>query len=394
MREAETMRTRHAFDLLWAALLCALLPACSNSANRSNELPAALSASSKVPLLQLQAAGKLPAPVRPDAVRRQLASAGRSWRPHVAFHGTANVALWAASNTYEYIFGQNANGSKTVSAIDVGANGCFYNVGIKVDAAQNLWTACQEDPTFERGSVQEYSGGTLAGTYTEGCPVPSCSQWYSYGFDVATDSFGHVFASLAYYAMTAGSTSTSGGGFEWWSSPSSPPALIALPFGAPVSSIYFFDTDSAGNLWFDYEGCTTTCGFGLGEIQTPTSTPTFVPVLAPGTIGYPGGVYVSDHGTVLNVTDQEARTTTQYALPWTPSESPLDVLGPTYENLAGCGDPVSGGFNQKDSRQALGDACGWLDVGKIKKKGKSRYAAVTNPNFAGLEGAAYVPSDK
>jgi hypothetical protein len=376
------------------ALLGALAAGCGSTSQRAAEIPAATSQSGKLSLLQLQAAGKLPAPVRRSVLQRQLAQLGRTPRPHAAFRGAANVGLWAASNTYEYIFGQTANGSKTISAIDVGANGCYFNVGIKVDVAQNLWTACEEDPTFQRGAVQEYTNGTLAATYTEGCPVPSCSQWYSYGFDVAVDSTGHTFAALTYFNMVIGTTTTLGGGFEWWSSPSSVPTLIALPFGNPVSSVYFFDVDATGNIWFDYEGCTTSCGFGVGEIQSPTTTPLFVPVLPPGTIGYPGGVYVSKGGTVLNVTDQEARTISQYTLPWTPSETAFNVLGPTYVNQAGCGDPVSGGFNQNDTRQADGDDCGWLDVGKIKKKGKNRYSAVTNPNFAGLEGAAYVPSDK
>jgi len=328
------------------------------------------------------------------AILRELAAIGRNARPRVAFRGAAGVGVWASSSTYEYIFGQSANGAKTLSAIDVAANGCGINVGIKVDHDSNLWVACQADPTFQHGLVQEYANGTLAGTYAEACPSPSCSLWYSYGFDVATDTFNHVFAGLTYFQMTEGTTTTVGSGFEWWSSPSVAPALIALPANNPVTAVYFFDVDSIGNIWFDYEGCTTTCGFGLAEIASPTTAPIFVPALAPGAIGYPGGVYVSNGGNVLNVTDQESRTVSQYKLPWTPSETPFNVLGPTYLNDAGCGDPVSGGFDQTETRQADGDQCGWLDVGKLKKKGKSRYSAVTNPNFAGLGGAAYVPSDK
>jgi hypothetical protein len=342
----------------------------------------------------MQSSGRLAAPVPHAAMLRELEAIAHHARPRVAFHGATGVGLWASSSTYQYVFGQSATGGKTLSAIDVAANGCGINVGVKVDHDSNLWVACEADPTFAHGLVQEYTGGTLAGTYAEGCPSPSCTQWYSYGFDVATDSFNHIFAGLTYFQMTAGTTTTIGSGFEWWSSPSAAPALIALATNNPVTTVYYFDVDSIGNIWFDYEGCTTSCGFGLAEIASPTTAPIFVSALAPGTIGYPGGVYVSAGGSVLNVTDQESRTISQYKLPWTPSETPFNVLGPTYLNDAGCGDPVSGGFNQKETRQADGDQCGWLDVGKLKKKGKSSYSAVTNPNFAGLAGAAYVPSDK
>ena len=195
---------------------------------------------------------------------RQLAANVRNARPRLAFRGAAGVGLWASSSTYEYVFGQTANGGKTVSAIDVAANGCDVNVGIKVDHDSNLWVACQADPTFQHGLVQEYTNGTLAGTYAEGCPSPSCSQWYSYGFDVAADSFNHVFAGLTYFQMTEGSTTTVSSGFEWWSSPSGVPALIALPTNDPVTTVYFFDVDSIGNIWFDYEGCTHDVRFRLG----------------------------------------------------------------------------------------------------------------------------------
>jgi hypothetical protein len=402
---------RNILTLAFTSLaLLGVVVGCSTSARRATAIPslgtpAVVAPSTKLQLLELQASGRLPAPAPRSAMLRELAAVGQA-RPRVAFRGVAGLGLWASSSTYEYVFGQTASGGKTVSAVDVAANGCDVNVGIKVDHDSNLWVACQADPTFEHGLVQEYTNGTLAGTYAEGCPSKSCSQWYSYGFDVAADSFNHIFAGLTHFQMTKRGVTTAGSGFEWWPltstvssksavpPKSAAPSLIALPINDPVTAVYFFDVDSIGNIWFDYEGCTTTCGFGLAEIASPTKSPIFTSVLAPGTIGYPGGVYVSKGGAVLNVTDQESRTTSQYKLPWKPSETPFNVLGPTYVNDAGCGDPVSGGFNQNETRQADGDQCGWLDVGKLKKKGKSSYSAVTNPNFAGLAGAAYVPSDK
>ena len=171
--------------------------------------------------------------------------------------------------------------------------------------------------------------------------MPSgCSNWSSYGLDVATDAAGNVFAPLATYSFNYDDSQQNGSGFEWWSSGSSSPTLITVP----VNSVYYADVDSAGNLWFDYSGCIgSQCGFGVGEIQTPTTTPTFVPILPPGSIEYPGGVYVSNHGLVLNVCDQGAQTIQQYSLP----TMALGIkLGPTPVNNVGFSAPVSGGFSK------------------------------------------------
>ena len=133
----------------------------------------------------------------------------------------------------------------------------------------------------------------------------------------------------------------------------------------------------------------STCGYGLGEIQNPTSASwTFVSALPPGSLRFPGGVYVSNAGATLNVTDQLARTISQYALP---ALTLTDTLGPTLQNAFGCGDPVSGGFNKTDAMQADGDACGWVDVGKISS---NKWKSVPGVEFSGLEGAAFTPSDK
>ena len=56
---------------------------------------------------------------------------------------------------------------------------------------------------------------------------------------------------------------------------------------------------------------------------------------------------------VLNVVDETARTISQYTLPWVTGEAPFNVLGPTALKKNE-GKPISGGFNPRDSRLALG----------------------------------------
>src|SRR5262249_17871345 len=134
--------------------------------------------------------------------------------------------------------------------------------------------------------------------------------------------------------------------------------------------VYFMDEDNSGNLWFTYYGCLQyypyTCGNGLGEISNPTSPSwTFTSVEAPGTYLCAGGVYVSNAGAVLNVTDPCTRYTYQYALPLSVGGGPSHTLGPTPANAFGYGDPVSGGFSQNGSKIILGDSQGWLDRGEV-----------------------------
>ena len=347
-------------------------------------------------LLQLQAAGNLPAPVRPFSLRHELRQ-GQAGRPRgIKAQSSAPVALWVSNTSEAYLIGVNKHGNVTRSAIDAESKDCDAPVGLKVDAKKNLWVAC-ESSSAGSGLVQNYGdNATLAATYAQGCPSGlSCDYWYSYGFDTATDNAGHVFASIVLYEIETASQFIYGTGFEWWNAaaPSSPPTLISLPSSDSVSNVDFMDVDASGDLWFDYYGCVASgCGYGLGEITAPTTSPAFVAALAPGSIGFAGGVYVSKHGSVLNVIDQDARTTSQYALPWVPSEKPTTVLGPTLKNSAGDGDPVSGGFSKYEGQLAEGDAYGWLDIGTVSTNG---WTIVTNPDFSsGIEGAAYTPSDK
>ena len=135
------------------------------------------------------------------------------------------------------------------------------------------------------------------------------------------------------------------------------------------------DTDSSGNIWFDFS--TSAAGDkgygGLGEVTNPTTSPSVRIVLPAGTYGFPGGVYVSCHGSVLEVTDQESRETYQYRLPVTKMSEPFNVLGPT-ETKYGVGNPVSGGFNKAETAFALADLK-WIDTrGRSRPKVTARTA--------------------
>jgi hypothetical protein len=154
-----------------------------------------------------------------------------------------------------------------------------------------------------------------------------------------------------------------------------------------VYGVAYMDLDSSGNIWFDYYGCNSgsVCGYGIGEITTPTtSTPTFVSIKSPGFLQCAGGVYTSAKSTTVNVIDSCSRTMYQFAT----TGSQTGTLGP----IGRLGDPISGGFNAADTKIAVGDDKGWLDVGKVKT---SKWSTARNAYFGdGLMGAAYTPSDK
>lgn len=67
----------------------------------------------------------------------------------------------------------------------------------------------------------------------------------------------------------------------------------------------------------------------------------------------------------------------------------FNKLGPTLLNTEGYGQPVSGGFNYHDRRQALGDAWGWVDHGRVTTN--LRFANTDRDLGALNTGAAYVP---
>jgi hypothetical protein len=303
---------------------------------------------------------------------------------------------------YDYLIGFNSRLRKVLTGVDTGSNGCYEPITVKVDSSQNIWTECEYNSTFSNGLAQEYtSAGVLKASYTQGCPgsVSDCTWIFSYGFDSATNS-SDVFSGLASYeyeVCNPSCTEQEGAGFEYWPAgdPSATPSLISL--GAecsPICNVYYMDIDNSSNIWFDYYGYDSRndeYGYGLAEVENPTTSPTLVTILPPGSLELAGGVYVSNSGSVLNVTDQDARTTKQYDLPLSPSGSPFNTLGPTPENLFGDGDPVAGGFNKGDTKLALGDAYGWLDKGTVST---NKWQTVTNDDLESPEGAAYTPSDK
>ena len=353
-------------------------------------------------LLRLELEGKLPAPIPRKALRYQLEHLGKN-RPRLAFRRAATIGLWASDTNYSYILGQSRRGRLTVTAIDTSSNGCNYPIALKVDRSQNLWAGCEFNAAFTESVVQEYgSDGTLKSQYTPGCPNPvsQCASFSSLGYDSALDANGDVFASLNLYSIeicNPSCASSLSAGFEWWpaGNPSATPTLISLGANcAPVCGVGYADVDSAGNLWFSFSGYNSsgTYGFGLGEVTNPTTNPVFSIVEPIGTYQFFGGVYASNGGTTLNVIDQTARTISQYGLPLAPNGAPSRVLGPTYVNAFGLGDPVSGAFSQADKKMAIGDAYSWIDIGKVEP---NKWRGVGSPNFySGLNGAAYTPSDK
>ncbi len=375
-------------------------PATANFSSLASELINGGISPSK--LLKLQLEGRLPAPIPPRALRDAIELQGRA-RPQLAFHAGAPVALWASNTNFNYVLGLS-KGNKTVTAIDTSANGCYTPIALKVDHAQHLWVGCElRSESTTAGVVQEYgSGGNLMSQYIPACPSPvsECQSFSGFGYDSGIDPSGDVFASLNLYSIETcnpSCVSNLGAGFEWWpkGNPSATPALISVGASCdPVCGVGYMDIDGSGSLWFTFSGYNSnqTYGFGLGEVTSPTTSPAFKIVEPIGTYGFFGGVYVSNGGTTLNVIDQNTRTISQYNLPLSPSGAPFHVLGPTRTTVFGVGDPVSGGFNQREAKMAIGDSGGWLDVGKVAP---NKWSTKSNLNFySGLGGAAYTPSDK
>jgi hypothetical protein len=358
---------------------------------------------SRMELLKLQAEGKLAGPVPRKALLRQIKVLQSHSRPHFSVHrDSGTVGLWATDPGYDYLIGFNNRVKRVLTDIDTSSNSCYEPITVKVDSSQNIWAACEYNSSFEVGLAQEYtSEGAFKATYTQGCPasISDCSWLFSYGFDSAENS-SDVFSALDFYEYSVCNPSCTyydGAGFEWWPAgdPSATPTLISLGGDcAPICDVYYMDVDNSGNIWFDYYGYDSSngeYGYGLAEVEDATTSPTLVVISAPGALGFPGGVYVSNSGSVLNVTDQDARTTAQYDLPLSPSGSSFNTLGPTDENLFGDGDPVAGGFNKSDSKLAFGDAYGWLDKGTVSS---NKWKTVTSIDLSGPEGAAFTPSDK
>jgi hypothetical protein len=350
-------------------------------------------------LLKLQAAGKLPGNMPREMLQRQLKQIESTTRPRLQFHRNAAVGIWVSNENYSYLLGQNKTGKKNLTAINTEENGCYYPITVQVDGSNNLWNSCEYNGDFDGTAVQEYgSAGSLENTYNGGCPgnESGCDYWYAYGFSAGQNS-NYVVSSQTFTEIETcnpSCTFTYGAGFEWWpkGSPSASPTFINVGEDCdPVCDVYYADVDNNNNIYFTYYGYSgSEYGYGLAEITNAFSPSwSMVSLLPPGSLEFAGGVYVGKNGTVLNVTDQEARTTTQYALPWTGSS--IDTLGPTAENAFDCGDPVSGAFNSTDAKAVFGDACGWIDLGTVAT---NKWKPLAGVNFSGAEGAAYTPSDR
>lgn len=381
----------------FAVGLALLLAGCASAQSPTPQRGAALPS-----LLEMQVEGTREAPVPPAALRSQLQHPQRLRVP-LLFGAGAKIGLWASDTNFNYLLGQDSTGRKTVIAIDLSQKSCYDPLALKVDRARDLWVACElTSLSGTNGAVQEYSGaGLFQKQYLPACPthVSGCTSFSGYGFDSGLDARGNLFASLNLYSMETCNPSCSsalGAGFEWWpkADPSAVPRLISTGANcSPICGVGYMDVDAAGNLWFTFSGYAGTMyGFGLGEVTTPTTKPKLAIVQPIGTYGFFGGVYTSGAGKTLNVIDQKALTIAQYHLPLATNGKPFNVLGPTHQNAFGIGDPVSGGFNKNDSRLAIGDTGGWLDIGKVSSNAWSQAA---NPNFySGIDGAAYTPSDK
>lgn len=346
-------------------------------------------------LLELEIAGEIPVPIaRPVLLRMLDHMIAPRRRPQVAGRRDAAVGLWADVTDEGYIFGQDSKGNKTLTAIDSDGNGCLEPYSIKVDHSENLWVACYES-NAEGGAVQVYSRGsqTPSATYADFIPCGSGCFFLGTPFDVATDASAHVFAANSFSEKCHTSCTYFVYPVVWWNAaaPSSLPTGIKDP---NLTNGDYVDVDASGYLYVAGNGCIeSNCGYLVDEISNPATSPSVTNLIPPSTYssGF-GPLYVSNGGTVLNLVNSGARTMSQFALPWMPSESPFKVLGPTLSNYFNEGYPEGGGFNHNSTLVAIGDAYGWLDVGKVSK---NRWSLVTNANlFEGVFDAAYVPSDK
>ncbi len=348
-----------------------------------------------VKMLKLQIAGKLPSALRRAVLKHILGEIRNRERPQLRFDPNAAVGMWVSDGYFGYIFGQSKKGNATVTAIDTVANGCYYNYGIKVDRAQNLWTSCYNNAEAQGGAVQKYApgSGTPSATYDDGFACGSSCAFYGFANDVATDSNGHVFAANEFSeSCVAGNCTYSTYPVTWWNAGASG----ASPSGIADSNLqnaYYLDTDRAGNLYVSGYGCTSpsVCGYLVDEIKHPASaSPAIVNLIVPGTT-YLQGLSVSNGGKMLNVVEPDARKVARYTLPFAKSEKPA-FLGPTIVDYAGYGSPIDGGFTADDSRMVLGDAWGWLDSGDVARNKWTGVVGI-NVNQDNLS-VAPVPSDR
>jgi len=407
---------------LRAALAVSLIAGCSTSQQSTSTLPGSAGGTQSVfsqqamsrdslkgpltpmKMLKLQAEGKLAGPVPRAASEKALKYLEAHRNPKFDVRREAGPSkLWVSNTDFSYLLGQNGSGSQTVQAVNTADDGCYAPITVKTDSNGNIFTACEANTSGYGSQEQEYnSSGSASASYawtppSSACP-PSATGCFAEQYDGGPDGLGHVYAEMSlnqYYTCSGYSCYYYVGtpGFYWFdeNSPSSTPTLIPVPGSGSlvVYYVYYMATDSSGNIWFDYTGCegSSSCGAGLAEITNPTTAPAFVPIFPPTTYGFPGGVTI--HGSTLSVTDQVTRSTYQYHLPVTPYSTPFQTLGPTATGISGNGDPVTGNYNGSGSQLIQGDGYGWLDITKTHTNGQK--AKVNLDDLPGLEGAAFVP---
>lgn len=351
-------------------------------------------------LLRLQAEGKLPGPVPRRVLERQLEQLQKEPRMKLHVRPDASaVKIWTSMPSYNYLLGTGKSGKTVKYSLYTPDYRCYEPVALKVDHYQNIYAGCEQNSLTGLNAVAYMDPFYFAGAiYPVSCPVNYCSYTSSVGYDGGFNA-NLVVAALSYFDFTECTPSCGqdvhGAGFEWWpqggGSGFNSPTLIALPYENPVYNVYYMDMDASNNIYFDYYGCEgTVCGYGLAEMAySYLYSWSFISLEPIGTYGFAGGVYLSKGGSVLNVIDQDAHTVDQYSVPFTPSEAPFNVSGPTG---FGIGDPVSGAFDSSDKNMAIGDGDNFLDIGNVPP---NKWKAAKSPLFINsLEGAAYTPSDK
>ena len=257
----------------------------------------------------------------------------------VAFDSHAVVGMWAiVASAYTYIFGENAKGNKTVTAIDVESNGCMAPANLKVDRAENLWLACGTSPS-DAGVIQAYASGSKKplATFADSFTCGEGLNFDANANDVATDSSGHVFAANPFSETCDPSCTDWTYPLVWWN------AKLRQLTGHGHSRARHDERRLHRRRSF---GETFTSKATAASIASAARCSTRLPpddrfckdyalyrtVRSGSSVG---AVYVSNKGRVLNIVDSGSRTMLQYALPWVSRESPFNVLGPTPTNYDG-----------------------------------------------------------
>jgi hypothetical protein len=413
---------RFSLPMSGCAIAFALLAGCSASQNAATVPFSGASAQSSqgagaamdphgitpLQLLELQAAGKLPSPVAPEVLKSMLANYNRqpAQLPHATAKGT--VAVWATDQFPDALVGLSSTG-KFVTLVDTDKDGSTYAGTVKVDHNQNVWVTKELNPSSDGGFVQEFSkDGKLTAGYSwkpSFCPPASEASATCYGFSYDSAVNANFVFSGAYVSYQDNTGSDFGSGIFKFTNgdPSGTPKYYPVSDyntqqncqSTACDQLYYLDVDHAGNVWFDFMVTNPSTGIqssGLGELTRGGKVSIIKPA---GTYGIAGGVYASNGGTVLNVTDQKSRKTYQYHLPVTAASKPFHIIGPTQADVEGHGgDPVAGGFNSTDSSVVFGDGLGWFDRCTVPTGKCKAIATIDLRGGGGSRGAAYTPSDK